>query len=63
MTKLTCKEVTRLISEGLDRELDPGMQARLRAHYALCTGCAAMLERLQFLHRAMRKVTKRGEPD
>ncbi len=54
---LSCREVVRLVSEGLDRELPADQQALLHAHYAICRGCASMRERLAFLRRAMRRLT------
>jgi len=59
---MTCKEVARLMSEGLDRELPPEQQALLRAHYAICRGCQSMRERMAFLRRAMARITERGDP-
>jgi predicted anti-sigma-YlaC factor YlaD len=56
----SCKEVARLISEGLDKELPAEQQARLRAHYAICRGCSSLRDRLAFLRRAMAKVADRG---
>ncbi len=58
---LTCKEVARLISEGLDQDLPPDQQVRLRAHYAICRGCASLRERLAFLRRAVGKAADRGD--
>jgi len=58
---LTCKEVARLVSEGLDQELPAERQALLRAHLALCRGCDSLRERMGFLRRAMRKVSDRGD--
>ena len=59
---LTCKEVARLLSEGLDRDLPAEQQVRLRAHYAICRGCASLRDRLAFLRRAVSRVADRGEP-
>ena len=39
MKLLSCKETTRLISQGLDRELALGERVALRLHYAYCVGC------------------------
>jgi predicted anti-sigma-YlaC factor YlaD len=60
---LTCKQVARLISEGLDQELPPERQALLRAHLAICRGCDSLRERMAFLRRAMRKTAERDGPD
>lgn len=58
---LTCSEVARLISEGLDQEPPPEQQVRLRAHHAIRRGCASLRERLAFLRRAVGKATNRGD--
>jgi len=58
---LTCKEVSRLISEGLDQDLPAERQALLRAHLAICRGCDSLRERMAFLRRAMRKVAERDD--
>jgi hypothetical protein len=58
---LTCREVARLVSEGLDRDLPAEQQALLRAHYALCRGCTNLRERMAFLRRAIGKLRDRSE--
>jgi predicted anti-sigma-YlaC factor YlaD len=58
---ITCKEVARLVSEGLDKELPAEEQLRLRAHLAICRGCRSLSDRLAFLRRAMRKIVDRGD--
>jgi len=60
---LTCKEVARLVSEGLDRELPVEKQALLRAHYAICRGCSNLRDRMAFLRRAMRNLKDAGGAD
>ena len=60
---ITCKEVTRLVSEGLDKSLAPEEQARLKAHFAICRGCRSISERMAFLRRAMRKIVSRGDAE
>ena len=59
---ISCREVTRLVSEGLDKDLPPEEQARLRAHLAFCRGCQSLRERMRFLRRAMRKIIDREDP-
>lgn len=50
---LTCKEASRLSSEGLDGKLGVGQRLALRMHLALCEGCSRVNTQLQFLRRAM----------
>jgi predicted anti-sigma-YlaC factor YlaD len=58
---ITCKEVSRLVSEGLDKELPAEEQLRLRAHLAICRGCKNLSDRFAFLRKAMRKIVDRGD--
>ena len=53
----TCKEVTRLISQGLDRELAFGERTALRVHLAICRGCRNVNRQLSFLREAMQELS------
>ena len=53
--KLTCKEATRLVSEGLDRELGGWERLRLRLHLLICDGCTNFSRQVDFIRRAIRK--------
>lgn len=59
MTLLSCKETTRLISRGLDRELAFGERVALRLHYAYCLGCRRAGRQMAFLRRAVRELPAR----
>jgi Putative zinc-finger len=52
---LSCKEVSHLVSEGLDRRLGWWERARLRLHLAICDSCANFRKQMDFLRRAMRE--------
>ena len=52
--ELTCKEVARLISEGLDAELPASEGARLRLHFAICENCRNVNAQMAFLRQATR---------
>ena len=54
--KLTCKEVSHLVSQGLDRELGWGERMRVRIHLAICDGCTNFKKQTDFLRRAMREL-------
>lgn len=56
--RLTCREVMRMVSEGLDRRLPITQRALVRAHCVVCRGCRAARERLQFLRRAMSRMAE-----
>jgi predicted anti-sigma-YlaC factor YlaD len=53
---LSCKQVTRLISQGLDRDLVFTERVRLRVHLAICDGCTNFSEQMAFLREAMAKL-------
>jgi len=53
---LTCKEVSRLVSQGLDRRLGWTERLRLRFHLAICDGCTTFKKQMDFLRRALREL-------
>jgi hypothetical protein len=53
MRLLDCKASSRLISEGLDRELGLGERTALRLHLLICTACTRVKAQLAFLHRTL----------
>ncbi len=55
---ISCKESTRLVSQGLDRELAFGERVALRVHLAICLGCRRAGRQLQFLRRAVRELAE-----
>jgi predicted anti-sigma-YlaC factor YlaD len=60
--ELDCKEVSRLISNGLDEALPTPERARLRLHFVICETCRNVSEQMQFLRRAMRDLGKDEPP-
>ena len=56
----SCKEVSHLVSQGLDRRLGFGERLRLRAHLAICNGCRNFRRQLEFLRTAVRKLESRS---
>jgi predicted anti-sigma-YlaC factor YlaD len=60
--KLDCKQVSRLFSDGADRELAAGDRARLRLHLVLCDACRNVEEQMAFLRQAMRTLGREDEP-
>jgi hypothetical protein len=56
---LSCKEVTRLVSQGLDRRLGWFERLRLRLHLAICDGCTNFKKQMDFLRRALRELGSR----
>lgn len=59
--KLTCKEAARLISEGLDRNLNAAERTKLRLHVAVCRACDRVSKQFEFLRRAARDYPGPGE--
>ena len=51
--KLTCKQASRLISMGLDKELTIADRLALRLHLAVCDTCNKVKAQFEFLRRAL----------
>lgn len=49
---LSCKEVTRLLSEGQDRKLALAEKMQLEMHLAMCKGCKNFKGQMSFLRTA-----------
>lgn len=62
MKLLSCKETTRLVSQGLDRELAFGERVALRVHFAICLGCRRTNRQMKFLRRAVQQLSGRELP-
>jgi len=58
---LTCKETSRLISQGLDRRLAFGERLALRVHLAICKGCRNMETQLALLRLAVKQLPADGD--
>jgi hypothetical protein len=56
MGMLSCKEATRLVSEGLDRKLGFAERLALRLHLAICDGCSNFKKQVGFLRRAIQRL-------
>jgi hypothetical protein len=54
--RLTCKEVTHLVSQGLDRKLGAWDRLRLRVHLLICDACTAFTRQMDFLRRAIQRL-------
>lgn len=52
----SCKEVTHLVSQGLDRRLGLIERIRVRLHLAICDGCANFARQVAFLRKAVRQL-------
>ena len=58
-TMLSCKEASRLVSQGLDRRLGLFERFRLRLHLAICDGCTNFKKQMDFLRKALSKLAER----
>ena len=61
--KLTCKDVARILSDGLDTEMAPGERARLRVHTVICDACRNVEQQFDLLRRLVRKSEPSDEDD
>lgn len=58
MMLISCRETTRLVSQGLDRELAFGERVALRMHFAICLGCRRTSRQMAFLRRAVQQLSE-----
>ena len=58
MGMLSCREVTRLVSQGLDRELGFRERIALRAHFMICRSCRSFEDQLELLRQAVRQMAE-----
>jgi hypothetical protein len=58
--KLTCEEVSHLVSQGLDRRLGFGERIALRFHLAICDRCASFKKQVAFLRKAVQRLGSRS---
>ena len=60
--KPTCREVHRLVSEGMDRDLSFIERTRMRLHFLVCAVCPRFMAQMELLRRAMRKMGPLDDP-
>jgi hypothetical protein len=60
---LSCEEVSRLVSESLDRQLPLGQRLSVRLHLLMCSLCSRFRRQIMFLNRAVRAFGAAGEAD
>jgi hypothetical protein len=61
--RITCKEASRLMSLGLDRELAFADRLALRLHLAVCSACSVMRSQFEFMRRALSTYSRGGRED
>lgn len=52
---LMCKEVSHLVSEGMDRSLSFRERVGVRTHLLMCHGCRHFAAQMKFLREALRR--------
>jgi len=55
---LSCREATRLLSQGADRDLAFGERIALRVHLAICDGCRNVSKQFAFLRLAVARLSQ-----
>jgi len=53
---LSCKQASRLVSQGLDRKLGFGERVMLRVHLTICDGCTNFKHQVAFLRKAVSRL-------
>jgi len=57
---MNCKQATRLMSQGQDRELNMAERTRLRIHLFICSGCSNYNKQLHLIRETMKRIGTRG---
>jgi hypothetical protein len=60
---LSCKEVSRLVSDSLDRELSIWQRMQVRMHLMMCRFCSRFRRQTLFLRDAARRYLAAGEEE
>ena len=61
--RLTCKQATQLVSQGLDRELSAWERVKLRLHLTICDACSGFARQSEFIRRAVRRLAEHNSQD
>jgi anti-sigma factor RsiW len=61
--RITCKEASRLLSAGLDKQLTLADRAALKLHLTLCDACTQVKAQFEFLRRAVSAYAKSDRHD
>jgi len=59
--KLTCREASRLLSDGLDKKLSVPERAGLRLHLTFCHACTRLKAQFEFMRRALSAYANRDD--
>ena len=61
--RLTCKEASKLISDGMDRRLSIPERIKLRLHVRICDACTRFTSQVAFLRRALKAFPGPDDPE
>ena len=61
LSRLTCKDASRLLSEAQERRLGLRERIALRLHLMVCTGCDNFRKQLDFIGTTMRRYRRRDD--
>ncbi|MGJ0484506.1 MAG: zf-HC2 domain-containing protein [Methylomicrobium sp.] len=54
----SCREITELVSQGLDRKLSMGERLAISLHVLLCSRCRNFQSQTQFIRKAAQHYTE-----
>ncbi|MGR8952680.1 MAG: zf-HC2 domain-containing protein [Gammaproteobacteria bacterium] len=54
-----CREITELVSKGLDKRLGFGERLSIELHVMMCSRCRDFQRQTQFIRKAARRFTER----
>ncbi|PPC94875.1 MAG: hypothetical protein CTY33_03020 [Methylotenera sp.] len=60
---LTCKQVSQLISQSLDRPLTLTNRIQLKVHLVMCDACTRFKKQMQLLQVAVHRLRRQTESD
>jgi hypothetical protein len=56
-----CRDVVRILSEQMDRDLPLMMRLRLRLHFSVCCWCERYMKQLQYMRETARRFPEHAE--
>lgn len=59
--RLTCKQATELVSQGLDRKLSAWERITLQLHLLACGACTRFVAQAAFMRRAMKRLIEQDD--
>lgn len=55
----SCRDITALVSQGLDKKLSLGERLAIRLHVMMCSRCRNFQSQSQFIRKAAKHFTER----